>query len=118
MQIANASAKPAPEAKDFEALFTPKNIAVIGATETPGAVGRTVVENLQKIKFAGGVFPVNPKRPSILGLKAYPNITSVPEKCDLAVIITPATTVANVVSECGNAGVDRKSTRLNSSHRT
>ena len=41
MQKANSTAKPAPEAKDFEALFTPKNIAVIGATETPGAVGRT-----------------------------------------------------------------------------
>jgi acetyl coenzyme A synthetase (ADP forming)-like protein len=102
---ANIPPKPEPEARDFEAVFTPKNIAVIGATETQGAVGRTVVENLQKIKFAGGVFPVNPKRPSILGLKAYPNIGAVPEKCDLAVIITPAATVANVIRECGAAGV-------------
>ena len=46
---ANTGIKPAPDAKDFEAIFTPKNIAVIGATENPGAVGRTVVENLQKI---------------------------------------------------------------------
>ncbi len=107
MQTANptTAGKPAPDAKDFEAVFTPKNIAVIGATESPGAVGRTVVENLLKIKFPGGVFPVNPKRPTILGLKAYPNIAAVPEKCDLAVIITPAATVAGVIRECGDAGV-------------
>jgi acetyl coenzyme A synthetase (ADP forming)-like protein len=107
MQTANptSAVKPAPDAKDFEAIFTPRNIAIIGATENPGAVGRTVVENLQKIKFPGGVFPVNPKRPTILGLKAYPNIAAVPEKCDLAVIITPAATVAGVIRECGDAGV-------------
>src|ERR1043165_4529515 len=94
MNKASSTAKPSPGPGDFEALFTPKNIAVIGATESPGAVGRTVVENLVKIKFAGGVFPVNPKRTTILGLKTYPNIGAVPEKCDLAVIITPAATVA------------------------
>ena len=79
MQTAS-SAKPAPEAKDFEAIFRPQNIAIIGATETPGAVGRTVVENLQKIRFPGGIFPVNPKRPAILGLQAYPNIAAVPAR--------------------------------------
>ncbi|HKS95369.1 MAG TPA: acetate--CoA ligase family protein, partial [Terriglobia bacterium] len=55
--------------------------------------------------FGGTVFPVNPKRPSILGIKAYPSVASVPEKIDLAVVVTPAATVPGVISECADAGV-------------
>jgi acetyltransferase len=86
-------------------LFNPKSIAVIGATEKQGAVGRTVVENLQVIKFPGKVFPVNPKRDTILGLKSYPNIGAIGEPVDIAVIITPSKAVAPVMAECVSAGV-------------
>ena len=67
------------------------------ATETPGSVGRTVLWNLISNPFGGTVFPVNPKRPSVLGIKAYPTIAAVPEKVDLAVIVTPAATVPKLV---------------------
>src|ERR1700739_2053890 len=89
----------------LDALFAPPNIAVIGATETPNSVGRTLLWNLVSNPFGGTVFPVNPKRPSILGIRAYPNIAALPEKVDLAVIATPASTVPEVVRQCAAAGV-------------
>jgi acetyltransferase len=86
-------------------LFAPKTVAVIGATENPGSVGRTILWNLISSPFGGIVFPVNPRRPSVLGIKAYPDIAAVPEKVDLAVIVTPAPTVPEIISQCVEAGV-------------
>ena len=89
----------------LEAIFAPKTVAVIGASETTGSVGRTIVWNLISTPFGGTVFPVNPKHPSILGIKAYPNIAAVPEPVDLAVVVTPAPTVPGIIRECVEAGV-------------
>jgi acetyltransferase len=86
-------------------IFRPTTVAVIGATEAHGSVGRTVLWNLVSNPFGGVVFPVNPKRPSVLGIKAYPNIASVPEKVDLAVIVTQAQIVPGVIKECVDAGI-------------
>src|SRR5271157_5264969 len=58
----------------LEAFFTPQNIAVIGATEKADSIGRTIVWNLMKSLFGGPIFPVNPKRRSVLGIKAHPRI--------------------------------------------
>jgi acetyltransferase len=89
----------------LDVIFAPKKVAVIGATEKAGSVGRTIVWNLISSPFGGTVFPVNPKRPSILGIKAYPKIADVPEKIDLAVIVTAAPAVPDIISECVEAGV-------------
>ena len=89
----------------LEPLFSPKSVAVIGATETQGSVGRTVLWNLLKNPFGGTVYPVNPKRPSVLGIKAYANIGAIPEAVDLAVICTPAASVPAVIEQCGAKGV-------------
>jgi acetyltransferase len=86
-------------------FFSPKNVAVIGATENPGSVGRTILWNLVTSPFGGTVFPINPKRPSVLGVKAYKSITEVPEEVDLAVVVTPPATVPGIVHECGECGV-------------
>lgn len=67
----------------LDCIFAPKVVAVIGATENPTAVGRTVLWNLISSPFGGTVYPVNPKRPSVLGIKAYPNLKALPEKADL-----------------------------------
>jgi acetyltransferase len=93
------------ERQPLDAIFSPRNIAVIGATETPGSVGRTVLWNLISSPFGGTVYPVNPKRPSVLGIRAYPSIADVPEKVDLAVIVTPAPSVPMVIRQCADAGV-------------
>jgi acetyltransferase len=89
----------------LDAIFAPRNIAVIGATEKTGSVGRTILRNLYNNPVGGTIFPVNPKRPSILGVKAYPDIKSVPEQVDLAVIVTPAPSVPGIISDCVDAGV-------------
>src|SRR6185369_18101128 len=81
----------------LDVFFTPKNIAVIGATETPGSVGRTTLWNLISTPFGGTVFPVNPKRSGVLGIKAYRSVLDVPEQVDLAVVVTPAPTVPQVI---------------------
>ncbi len=87
----------------LDTMLAPKSIAVIGATESPGSVGRALLENLQP--FRGAVFPVNPKHARILGAKAFPKIGDVAEAVDLAVIVTPATTVPGIVKECAAANV-------------
>ncbi len=87
------------------AIFTPRSVAVIGATDTPKSVGQTVLRNLISHPFGGTVFPVNPKRQSVSGIRAYPNIVAVPDKVDLAVVVTPAPTVPGIIEECVAAEV-------------
>jgi acetyltransferase len=87
----------------LDAIFSPRSVAVIGATEKPGSVGRTLLWNLISNPFGGTVYPVNPKRPSILGIKAYPSLADVPEAVDLAIIATPAASVPGIVQECIDA---------------
>ncbi len=89
----------------LNAIFEPKSIAVIGATEKEGSVGRTILWNLISNPFGGTVFPVNAKRASVLGIKAYPNLAALPQKVDLAVIVTPAPIVPGLIAECVEAGV-------------
>ncbi len=89
----------------LDALFLPDSVAVIGATERPGTVGRTVVENLLHPSFQGKVYAVNSRHSEICGLKAYPSIGNVPESVDLAVVATPAPTVPRIIGECVDAGV-------------
>src|SRR3954454_17507212 len=89
----------------LDAIFAPKSIALIGATEKAGTVGYTLIRHLCSDSFKGVVYPVNPKRSRVLGTRAFPDIASIPEKVDLAVIVTPATTVPGLIGECIDAVV-------------
>ena len=89
----------------LESFFSPLSVAVIGATEKAGSVGRTVFWNLISSPFGGTVYPVNQKRASILGVRAYPNLAALPESPELVVIVTPAVTIPATVEECAAAGV-------------
>ncbi len=86
-------------------LFNPRTIAVIGATNRKGSVGYSVIRNLIGSGFEGIVYPINPKRESILGVKVYTSVKETPDTIDLAVIATPARTVPAIVRECGESGV-------------
>ncbi|PID87115.1 MAG: acetyl CoA synthetase subunit alpha, partial [Chloroflexi bacterium] len=86
-------------------MFVPKGVAVVGATEKEGSVGRTIVWNLMSSSFGGAIFPVNPKRKNVLGIKAYPNVSQIPDEVDLAVIVTPAPTVPSIIKDCVEKGV-------------
>ncbi|HWQ68315.1 MAG TPA: acetate--CoA ligase family protein [Methanospirillum sp.] len=84
--------------------FKPKSVAVIGASDEKTKMGYAVMHNL--LHFPGKVFPINNKRDTIQGLKAYPTILDVPEESvDLAVITVPARHVPGVMEECGKKGV-------------
>src|SRR5579872_2681062 len=89
----------------LDCMFSPKSVAVIGATDREGSVGRTVLERLHIPAFQGRIYPVNPNRTSVLGLPAYPRISEIPQIVDLAVIVTPAKTVPGIVGECVDADV-------------
>lgn len=89
----------------LDCMFHPQTVAVIGATAREGSVARTVVENLRKGPFPGKIFPVNPHHEEVLGIPCFKTILAIPEKIDLAVIITPAPSVPTIVEECVLAGV-------------
>lgn len=89
----------------LDAIFAPRNVAVIGATEKEDSVGRTLLWNLISNPFGGTVFPVNPKRNNVMGIRSYPSIADVPDQVDLAVIVTPAPTVPGIIEECVQVGV-------------
>ena len=89
----------------LDAIFRPENVAVVGASEAAGSVGRTLLWNLVSNPFGGTIFPVNPKRDSVLGIEAYDSVSDIEADVDLAVIATPAPTVPGIVEACGEAGI-------------
>jgi acetyltransferase len=89
----------------IQVMFDPKTIALIGATEKEGAVGRTILENLLRSQERK-IFPVTPHKKKVLGVESYPTIADVPERVNLAVVATPARSVPGVLEECGQAGVE------------
>src|SRR5690348_3327352 len=89
----------------LDAIFAPKSVAVVGATEKVGSVGRTVLWNLMNTPFGGPIYPVNPSRASVLGIKAYPKLSVLPEKPDLVVVTTPATTIPAIIGEAADVGI-------------
>ncbi len=89
----------------LEPIFNPKTVAIVGATDKPNSVGRTLVWNLVSNPFGGSIYPVNPKRSQVLGIPAYPTLKSIPAEIDLAIIATPAATIPAIISECVEKGV-------------
>src|SRR5215467_5882259 len=85
-------------------FFAPRTVAVIGATETTGSVGRTLFANMSG-GFHGSVIPVNPHRSTVLGRQAYASVSAIPVPVDLAVVATPAATVPEAIRDCADAGV-------------
>ena len=88
----------------MEQFFNPKSIAVIGASDKPGSIGHTLVQNLIDGGFAGTILPVNPNREQVHGLQAYHAITDAPPFTDLAIIAVPIAAVPEVVRQCVRAG--------------
>jgi len=93
------------EDRPLDAIFAPRTVAVIGASEKPNSAGRAVLWNLIRGPFGATVFPVNPNRRNVLGIKAYKDVAAVPDPVDLAIVATPAATVPDVIGECVDAGV-------------
>jgi len=91
--------------KNLQFLFSPRSVAVIGASSSPEKVGAIVLKNIIASKFSGKIYPVNPNAETISRLKCYPNITSLPEIVDLALIAIPSVGVNQVLEEIGEKGI-------------
>ncbi len=89
---------------DLDTLFQPKSIAIVGASTNPEKIGHSIVRNLVDSGYRGKIYPVNPKAVEILGLRCYPNISSLPEPVDVAVVSVPSSLVLGVAEECGRRG--------------
>src|SRR4030042_5429813 len=92
---------------DLDTFFTPKSVAVIGASTNPEKLGYAVVKNLLEGGYAkkGKVFPINPGATEILGFEAYPSVLDVPVPIDLAVIVIPYPHVPDALRICGQKGI-------------
>jgi acetyltransferase len=91
--------------RNLDRIFKPRRVAVIGASETSGKVGYTVLHNLVGHGFDGVVYPVNSRRDAVQGIAAYPDVSKLPHPADLAIICTPAAAVPDLVRQCGRAGI-------------
>lgn len=91
--------------KKLKKFFNPKTIAVIGATNKPGHVGFSLLENIISGGYRGKIYPVNPYREIIQGLETVHSVQDIKEDVDLAIIATPAPTVPSLVEECGKKEV-------------
>ncbi len=89
----------------LEPFVSPKSVAIIGASNSPGKLGYAVLQNVIQYGFPGPIYPINPKGGEILGLRAYPSVLDVPGPIDLAVIVIPSQLVAAALEECGRKGV-------------
>src|ERR1700739_4543851 len=96
---------PPPARGALEPLFLPRSVAVIGATDRPGAVGRSVLSNLMESKSSIKVHAVSPAHGEVLGLQTQKHIGDIDGVVDLAIVVTPAPTVPGIIGECVDAGV-------------
>lgn len=105
LSVVNPTTSKLPSGSALDPFFSPNNVAVIGATDKRGSVGRTVLLNLLNGPFANRVYAVNPKRTEVLGAPSFPSALELPKPTDLAIIVTPATTVPDIIGECVDAGI-------------
>ena len=90
--------------RNFDKLFHPASVALIGASDRPGSVGMVVARNLRRAGYTGELLLVNPHRQALDGMPVYPDIASLPSPPDLAVIATPPDTVPGLIAELGARG--------------
>ena len=86
-------------------ILSARSIALIGASNQPGSVGSTILQNLLAMGFEGELYPVNPKYKKVHGRKSHPSVGAIGRNVDLAIIATPADTIPDIIRECGKADV-------------
>jgi len=74
----------------MEAIFNPRSVAIVGASDNPGKLGSHVMRSLIEGRYPGKIFPINPGKDDILGIKTHPSLLHVPEEVDLSIIVLPA----------------------------
>lgn len=94
-----------PNTSYLNTFFKAESVALIGASATLGKIGNGVLDSLAKHEYKGKVYPVNPGRDEVMGLKAYPSLSSIPDAVDLVVVTIALSMVPDIISECAAKGV-------------
>jgi len=89
----------------MEAVFNPKAVAVVGASDNPAKLGFHVMKSLTQGGYSGAIFPINPGKQEILGIKTFPSLLDVGEEVDLSIVVLPADSVPKTIKECEAKGV-------------
>ncbi len=90
---------------DLARFFSPRSIAIIGASQNLISISGQPLKHLTAHRFPGKLYPVNPKYQEVLGVRCYPSLVALPETPDLALVVVNAARVANTLRECGKLGV-------------
>ena len=101
----NSISKAKPNIASMELFFTPKSVALVGASATPGKIGNSVLDALGKQDYKGNVYPINPKQESILGIKCYPSLDAITEKVDLVVVCVDLAACGPIMKTCAEKGI-------------
>ena len=101
----NSISKAKPIITSMEKFFTPKSVALVGASSTPGKIGNSVLDALGKQDFKGKVYPINPKQKKILGIKCYPSLESIKAKIDLVVVCVDLSACGAIMKTCAKKGI-------------
>ncbi|NMI81742.1 acetate--CoA ligase family protein [Marine Group I thaumarchaeote] len=101
----NSISKAKPNITSMESFFTPKAVALVGASATPGKIGNSVLDALGKQDYKGKVYPINPKQKSILGIKCYPLLDAIKAKIDLVVVCIDLAACGSIMKTCAKKGI-------------
>jgi len=101
----NSISKEKPNKDNMETFFTPKSVALVGASSTKGKIGNSILDSLVNYDFKGKVYPINPKADKIFGQKCYPSVSGIPGKVDLVVVSVDLSVTAPVLEDCAKKGV-------------
>ena len=88
----------------LDAIFNPRSVAVIGASDNPGKLGSHVMRSLTEGRYPGRIYPINPGKEEIFGIKTYSSLSRVPDSIDLSIIVLPAEQVSKMIKECHEKG--------------
>jgi 3-hydroxypropionyl-CoA synthetase (ADP-forming) len=94
-----------PNTKYLDKFFTPRSVALIGASSNPGKIGNSVLDSLAKHEYRGKVYPINPKADEILGIPCYPSLGSIHERIDMVVICVDLALIPPILEECAEKGI-------------
>ncbi|MBT4973920.1 MAG: acyl-CoA synthetase, partial [Thaumarchaeota archaeon] len=101
----NSISKAKPVIASMEKFFTPKSVALVGASATPGKIGNSVLDALGKQDYKGKVYPINPKQKKILGMKCYPSLDEIKQKVDLVVVCVDLSACGPIMKTCAKKGI-------------
>lgn len=101
----NLISKAKPNVNFMERFFTPKSVALIGASAKSGKIGNLILDRLVKHDYHGKVYPINPKEESILGIKCYPSLDAIKEKVDLVIVCVDLSVTAPIIKLCAKKGI-------------